>query len=404
MTDLDEFVQDIQDALTHLYDPDYQPAEYLCAILGCDPERGPAPLQSVLIESIQHLEPDPTEPSGSRARQDYEVLHYRFILKLTQEETARRMHVSVRSVQREQRRAVYTLSRRLWERSASPSTQVSAPSAEVSRWISQVRQELLSLQKADPDAQANLADTIRGALHIAGTTSAQRGVKVCGDQIPSHLLVRFHPSALRQVFLTAIAELEQNMALGTITVHAERRPDRATVTVTAHPAQINGPLDLSLAQALLSAQGGTIELFSEPEHISLVIELKFAHEPREEVKVLAVDDNGDLIALYDSYCAGTQYEMIHVRHGQRVFDEVQEHEPDVILLDVMLPDVDGWDLLLDLRANPSTRSIPIIVCSVITDEELALALGAVLYLRKPVWRGQLLDALDQALSQAPTRA
>ena len=88
MTDLDRFGQELQEALTHLYDPDYQPSRYLCAAMGCDPEQGPAPVQSAIIECVRGLEPDPTEPPGSRARQDYEVLHHRFILKLTQEETA----------------------------------------------------------------------------------------------------------------------------------------------------------------------------------------------------------------------------------------------------------------------------------------------------------------------------
>jgi CheY-like chemotaxis protein len=409
MTDLDRFVQALQDALTHLYDPDYQPSEDLYAALGCDPERGPAPLQSAIIESIKGLEPDPTEPSSSRTRQDYEVLHYRFILKLTQEETAQRMHVSVRSVQREQRRAVYTLSRRLWEQTVPPTTDgrvppVSPPTREGSEWISQVHEELRSLQKADPDAEANLEATVHGAVHIATTTATQQGITVSAEPIPSDIHVRVHPSALRQVFLTLIAELQQSMASGTITLRAQRDSDHVRLVVTADPARAAGALDLSLAKALLSAQGGEIQLVSEQGRISCTIRLKIAQQPRKEVKVLAVDDNADLIALYDSYCAGTQYQLVHVGEGKRVFDEIQQHEPKVILLDVMLPDVDGWDLLLDLRANPATRSIPIVVCSVITDEELALALGAALYLRKPVWRGQLLDALDHALSLAPKEA
>jgi len=269
--------------------------------------------------------------------------------------------------------------------------------------MSQVRQEVLSLQRYDPDAEANLAATIRGALRIADTTAAQHGVTVSAEWVHPDLHVRFHPSALRQVLLTLIAELEQNMSSGTIALSAEPLTDQARVVFTACPAQAEGPLDLSLARALLSAQGGTIEVLPAQECISLAVRLKIAQQPREQVTVLAVDDNADLIALYDFYCAGTRYELIHVREGQHIFDEIREHAPDIILLDVMLPDVDGWDLLLDLHANPATRSIPIVVCSVITDEELALALGAVLYLRKPVWRGQLIDAFDRVL-RAPAGA
>jgi CheY-like chemotaxis protein len=71
----------------------------------------------------------------------------------------------------------------------------------------------------------------------------------------------------------------------------------------------------------------------------------------------------------------------------------------VILLDVLLPDVDGWGLLVDLQTDPASREIPVILCSVTRDERLALSLGADLYLPKPVWRQQLLGALDDVLNQ-----
>jgi CheY-like chemotaxis protein len=74
--------------------------------------------------------------------------------------------------------------------------------------------------------------------------------------------------------------------------------------------------------------------------------------------------------------------------------------PDVIVLDVMLPDVDGWNLLLDLHEHPATRSIPVIVCSVVREENLAMSLGAALYLSKPVSPRQFIRALDQVLGQS----
>ena len=79
---------------------------------------------------------------------------------------------------------------------------------------------------------------------------------------------------------------------------------------------------------------------------------------------------------------------------------VEACAPSIIVLDVMLPDMDGWELLAHLHEHPPTRSIPILVCSVVREEELALALGAKLYLSKPVRRQQFIQALDQALRGA----
>ena len=64
----------------------------------------------------------------------------------------------------------------------------------------------------------------------------------------------------------------------------------------------------------------------------------------------------------------------------------------------MLPGIDGWELLTHLHETPHTRAIPVIVCSVIRGEEMALALGATLYLQKPIRSRQFITALDQALS------
>ena len=75
----------------------------------------------------------------------------------------------------------------------------------------------------------------------------------------------------------------------------------------------------------------------------------------------------------------------------------------MIVLDVMLPDpaIDGWELLAQLHEHPETRSIPVIICSVIRERQLALSLGAASYLPKPVRRKDFIEALDGVVRRAP---
>jgi PAS domain S-box-containing protein len=68
--------------------------------------------------------------------------------------------------------------------------------------------------------------------------------------------------------------------------------------------------------------------------------------------------------------------------------------PDVILLDIQLPDRSGWDVLAQLKVDPRVRAIPVVVVSVVDDRARGLALGAAAYLVKPISRQQLQDALD----------
>jgi CheY-like chemotaxis protein len=69
--------------------------------------------------------------------------------------------------------------------------------------------------------------------------------------------------------------------------------------------------------------------------------------------------------------------------------------PDAIILDVMMPEMDGWEFLQRLRARPETALIPVVICSIFNDPELAYSLGASLYLPKPVSRDNVLKALRQ---------
>src|SRR5206468_11224746 len=68
---------------------------------------------------------------------------------------------------------------------------------------------------------------------------------------------------------------------------------------------------------------------------------------------------------------------------------------NAVLLDILLPDIDGWEVLQRLKADPLTRSIPVMVVSVVDDRQLGLALGAIDYFVKPVSREPLLEALGR---------
>ena len=78
--------------------------------------------------------------------------------------------------------------------------------------------------------------------------------------------------------------------------------------------------------------------------------------------------------------------------------------PDVILLDVLMPREDGWDILQQLRTSPATASTPVIICSVLSQPQLALSLGASAVLQKPISREALVMAIRQALPLAGSGA
>jgi CheY-like chemotaxis protein len=217
--------------------------------------------------------------------------------------------------------------------------------------------------------------------------------------VPPNLIVAMHPSALRQILFTAVEKLAQAMSSGQITLDAGREEEHVRITITGYPVTAKGPPNSDLIREILAAQGGSIEARLEDNRIFFGVELPSAGR----VTVLVVDDNADLVHFYRRYIAGTRYQILHIAEGQSAFETIQNSQPDIVVLDVMLPDIDGWELLTHLRQHPATRAIPVVVCSVVRRAELALALGATLYVPKPVRRQEFIQALDRVLSQASIR-
>lgn len=412
MREFEDFRQQLQSALAHLYDPEYEFPAILYKAVGYDPSSAPEVIQSALSRLLERLAPRAQGEPDSRLRREYDVLYLRFVLGLTQEEAAYRLHMSLRTLQRTQREAVHLLARKLWDQMhrGAPEPQENAPTDmrplrtppspdQRPEWLSQLRQELLSLQRNASNAQCDLEEALADALRIAAARGNTSKVILEVQPIRPAMRVRFHPSALRQILLTLINDLIRAVGGdGRITIHAQSMGKRGRLTMAAQPFPQDATPELALVQELLLAHGGEIKTAREGDEVTLTLDLPLVQAIKEKVTVLVIDDNVDLVTLYRSYCAGTPYSIQHVRKGNQVAAALAASRPDLILLDVLLPDVNGWDLLLDLHASPATREIPIIVCSVVTDEQLALDLGAAFYLRKPVWREQLLSAFEHALN------
>ena len=107
--------------------------------------------------------------------------------------------------------------------------------------------------------------------------------------------------------------------------------------------------------------------------------------------VLIIDDDK---AVHDSLSLAFEaegYRAISAYTGQQGLRYAREHSPDVITLDIVLPDFDGWSVLKSLKSEPDLRQIPVILISMLGDQELGQALGAVDYITKPFDQSMVID-------------
>lgn len=401
----------MRDALLHLYDPNYQPPQQLWSIMNCNPKQSVETLQSAIVQAIKNLEPEPKIPSSARIRRLYNILAYRFIQGLTQDETAQMLNLSLRHVRREQKQAIGMLARRLWGQKyvGTPSTdkpakkalqppEVTKRAVEPTTWRSQVQQELAALQKSAPGIVADVEEVISGVAKLAGTLISENNISLKVEPGSPNLTAAIHPSALDQILITAIEKLTQHMSSGQIILKAERDGETVVIVIAGHPVTAEKVPESDLIWEVVTTLEGSVEVRAAGNMITFELRLPSS----DKVKVLVVDDNTELVHFYRRYTWGTRYQIVHLAEGRRAFETIEDSPPELIVLDVMLPDIDGWELLRQMRKHSATKSTPIIVCSVVRREELALALGATMYICKPVGYQQFVQALDQALTQVAT--
>jgi CheY-like chemotaxis protein/anti-sigma regulatory factor (Ser/Thr protein kinase) len=174
-------------------------------------------------------------------------------------------------------------------------------------------------------------------------------------------------------------------------------------------------LGLSLVQRMMDLHGGTVSVQSEVGQGSRFT-LSFPWfgaetlSPLEQVQkggqsdlgmafrlAMVVDDSPAATAQMKRYLNELHIDVVTQYVGRGVVEQAAVMQPDMIVLDILLPDISGWEVLEGLQAHAETRRIPVLVASVIDEREHALAAGAVDCLLKPVTRPQLHGVLQRLL-------
>ncbi len=180
-------------------------------------------------------------------------------------------------------------------------------------------------------------------------------------------------------------------------------------------------LGLVISERLVRFLGGDIGVTSEPGkgsrftvRLPARIDNLSQKEPETEAEageehdtplVLVVDDSAVALEMYREQLEERGFRVITTRDPLEVTGLCEELHPRFVLLDVMMPDKNGWEVLHDLKTHNATRDIPVIVCSGVNDPELAASLGAAGSIGKP-FTAAMLQALleEQGLADRRLRA
>jgi CheY-like chemotaxis protein len=115
-------------------------------------------------------------------------------------------------------------------------------------------------------------------------------------------------------------------------------------------------------------------------------------------RILVVEDNRDNLTLILDMLASMNYDVIHAGDGQKGVEMASSAHPDIILMDLSLPVMDGWTATRTIKADPALRDIPIIALTahaMLGDRERALEAGCDDYISKPINVPELAVKLSQ---------
>jgi CheY-like chemotaxis protein len=120
----------------------------------------------------------------------------------------------------------------------------------------------------------------------------------------------------------------------------------------------------------------------------------------DKSRILIADDNEANVELLEAYLAGVNCELAIAVDGREALDRVAEFRPDVILLDVMMPKLSGFEVCKQVKDDPKTRRIMILMVTALNelgDIERAVAAGTDDFLSKPVQKVELLKRIENML-------
>jgi CheY-like chemotaxis protein len=394
MSSQDEFHQQVRDALHHLYDYPYLENHPLA--LKCWPEkrrRGPSrahQLSRLLLESIEELSP-PGEVSVDTSHLRFSsLLVYRFVEERALADIMHELGYSRSQFFREQQKAITMLASVLREKFLQAST--AKP-----RTLLDIEAERVLAQRED----VNLDEVVQGVLELVRHLADQHDVALVSDLASG--LPSFYGSRilLRQVLLKGLSTLIALPGVRQVGVQMRREGQRLVVelvtksdSATCQPGAREGAHGPSMepVQHLAEMMGGH---WQGTEVVSEGDIYRFDFPVDDERTLLVIEDNEGLIRAFQGYLASHNYLVIGATTGDEALRLARDVLPAAITLDIMMPSQDGWDILQALKGDPITRSIPVIVCSVLEDPELARSLGAVAYLQKPISQIELLGVLSR---------
>jgi CheY-like chemotaxis protein len=378
----ESFIEQVKEALEKLYDFQALQENDLTRFFSSQAADGRTTsahqLRGQLIEAIESLNPGQNVAANSGTVRLYNLIYMHYVGRLTIQQAAWEVGVSLRQAYRDLRRGQKLVSAILWHKLDTENT---IPQQDTS-----VNAELTRL--GDNTTIITLQEMLDSAIRPIQVLADKYNIAIHIESPSSPIMLTTNLMMAQQILTHILSQIIQQVRPSSLKIHLldDNNFIRMQFAANDQPALDIKPIIQQMMDQI------NWELLYTTEEDNQEIWLKSL---QHKSLIVLIDDNEGLSHLLQRYLTDDAYTVMSIPNTEAGLQMIQQLQPDAIILDVMMPGIDGWEILQRLRTRNETQFIPVIICSVINDSELAFALGASQYVPKPVTR----DALRLALQK-----
>ncbi len=387
----DEFTEQVRQVLERLFDLPYLYQHPLAAEWRTSDNETAgshaAALRQAVQGAVEALNPGDSTPFRAPQARLYQVLHLHFVEGLSVQESARELAISERQAYRDLRRGVEAVALTLWQQRAR-AAQTPARATDLSSIDAEM--ERLDVRLSQVDLGQCLVRSARSVERLGQTRNVALGIVSPASPVQ----IWSYAAAVQQILTSVVSLVVQRAEPGRVQVTLVRQGEAAAVEFRfRHDGETGRLLDhLSPAAGTLAGRLGWRMAERPLAGGETLLTFQIA---ATGPNVLVIDDNEELLELVARYLSDHTVSVTTAASSEEGLRLARSTRLDAIILDVMMPGMDGWEALQTFKTWPETADIPIVVCSVFHDPELAYSLGASVVLAKPVRRGEVLAALHE---------
>jgi CheY-like chemotaxis protein len=350
-------------------------------------------IRQLILDAIEQLKPLRKEESISSPEwRPYHILYKRYVDGIGLQELSDLLAVSPRQLRRDHHRGLEALTEVLWSM-CFPTHQKEPGSAEETAPNFEVHNEII-----------DVLETTRGVYSMLKHRFDEKGISVTIEPIESAPLVVTDRVILRQALIGIFNEGLLMQKGHEIKINFSNTGEMVEITLSVQinanweaAAEDEEDDDLTAVRYWCKFINAILEekvLHNHSEHI-LQWTIQLPHSSQKIL--LVIDDQATVLALFKRYLSQTDILPIGVERPREALSLARQLHPAMITLDVMMPQIDGWEMLQMLKLDPELRDIPVIVCSAWDDPDLSRNLGAAAFLKKPITQKMLLESIQQLI-------